>query len=298
MNRKLIVSLLKRNIQELDMITEGFMEMTEYPKPIILLAQRKTEEIQSYINQLSAGNIELLQAETTKTNAEERIEIKLDKAIEIVENPVQVEAEKAPEVVETIEVVEEIKNTIEVEEPQVDITAEVVTTLEPETTVVEIVEVSETPQNESVTLTQTQETKKTVETTRIDTITLTAELKTETRETKSLTDETKKTILGERNVSATPSRNESMSKADNSISATLANKKITDIKQAINIGDRFRFQRELFKANGEDMNKTLSYINQLATLEEVMSFLQSKYSWETDNETAEDFYQIVRRKFL
>lgn len=296
MNRKLIVSLLKRNIQELDMITEGFMEMTEYPKPIILLAQRKTEEIQSYINQLSAGNIELLQAETAKTNAEKPIEVKQHETVEITEAPVQVQTEKTPEVAEEIEVVTEIENTVE--EPKVEIAAEVVKASEPEVTVLEVIEVPETPQNESVTLTQTQETKKTVETTRIDTITLTAELKTETRETKSLTDETKKTILGERNVSAAPSRNESMSKADNSISATLANKKIADIKQAINIGDRFRFQRELFKANGEDMNKTLSYINQLATLEEVMSFLQSKYSWETDNETAEDFYQIVRRKFL
>ena len=78
----------------------------------------------------------------------------------------------------------------------------------------------------------------------------------------------------------------------------LGNKKISDIKQGINIGDRFRFQRELFRGNGEDMNKTLTYLNQLATANEALSFLRSKYGWATDNETAEDFYQIVKRRFL
>ena len=110
--------------------------------------------------------------------------------------------------------------------------------------------------------------------------------------------ETRKTILGERNIYTAPSRNEMLSRADNSISSSMANKKITDIKQAINIGDRFRFQRELFKGNGEDMNKTLNYINQLATVDEVLSFLQSKYGWASDNETADDFHQIIRRRFL
>jgi hypothetical protein len=46
------------------------------------------------------------------------------------------------------------------------------------------------------------------------------------------------------------------------------------------------------------MNKTLNYINQLATIEEVLSFLQLKYGWAAEHETAEDFYQIVRRRFL
>ena len=82
------------------------------------------------------------------------------------------------------------------------------------------------------------------------------------------------------------------------MSASLANKKISDIKTAISIGDRFRFQRELFRGNGEDMNKTLNYINQLATFDEVQSFLQSKYSWDKGNENVDDFYQIVKRKFI
>jgi hypothetical protein len=46
------------------------------------------------------------------------------------------------------------------------------------------------------------------------------------------------------------------------------------------------------------MNKTLNYINQLATMDEATSFLKSKYGWAVENETADDFYQILKRKFL
>lgn len=91
--------------------------------------------------------------------------------------------------------------------------------------------------------------------------------------------------------------NEVLGKDNNSLNTVIGNKKITDIRQAISIGDRFRYQRELFRSNGEDMNKTLSYINQLATYTEVLSFLKSKYNWTEDNETAEDFLQLVKRKF-
>ncbi|MDR0811097.1 MAG: hypothetical protein LBN23_02305, partial [Paludibacter sp.] len=96
----------------------------------------------------------------------------------------------------------------------------------------------------------------------------------------------------------TPSRHEALYKTENSLGNTLGNKKVDDIKQAISIGDRFRFQRELFANNGEDMNKTLNYINQLATFDEAEVFLKSKYRWDDENETATDFLNIVKRKFI
>jgi hypothetical protein len=105
------------------------------------------------------------------------------------------------------------------------------------------------------------------------------------------------TTLGEKMATGGLSRNDSMARENNGIHASIANKKVDDIRQAISLGDRFRFQRELFRNNGEDMNKTLSYINLLATYDEVVSFLQSKYAWPDDNATAKDFYQIIRRKF-
>jgi len=45
------------------------------------------------------------------------------------------------------------------------------------------------------------------------------------------------------------------------------------------------------------MNKMLSYINMLATYDELVSFFQSKYGWAEENPVVEDFYQIIKRKF-
>lgn len=265
MNRKLIVTLLRKDIQELDMITEGFMEMNEYPKAIINLAQRKILDIQSYVKQL----------EELKNEVETRVITEnLQPKTTIVETVVEI-IETAPEKESVIEI-ETIQQTVEVTE--VTETVEYIVKEE----VDELIDIHETvdiPENYEVTG-------------------VTEVISSTIMETKTTVEDTKKTILAEKMSSHTPSRNDSLSKANNSISSSLANKKIEDIKQAINIGERFRFQRELFRGNGEDMNKTLTYINQLATLGEVESFLQSKYGWELNSETAEDFFQIIRRRFL
>ena len=265
MNRKLIVTLLRKDIQELDMITEGFMEMNEYPKAIVNLAQRKISDIQSYIQQLQELKNEVETAVLQEKTQPETV---------IVETVVEI-IEKEPEKESVIEI-ETTQETVEVTESVETVEYNVTEEVNEQTVISESVDI---PENYEV-----------KEVTEVISSTIT--------ETKTTVEDTKKMILAEKMSSHIPSRNDSLSKADNSISSTLANKKIEDIKQAISIGERFRFQRELFRGNGEDMNKTLTYINQLATLGEVQSFLQSKYGWESGNETAEDFYQIVRRRFL
>jgi len=227
-----LVTLLRKDIQELDMITEGFMEMTEYPKAIIQLAERKANDIQNYIQLLGAIDAE--------------VEVK-----PITETPVSL-VEKELLVIEP-----EIYTPVHEFEAPIEFGT------------------LEKIENEDIEVSGTIENIVDIE-----------------------VDINKNTTLVEKNVNYVTSRNELLSKEHNSIGSLLANKKISDIKQAINIGDRFRFQRELFKGNGEDMNKTLHYINQLATLGEVQSFLQSKYSWNLESESVEDFYQIVRRRFL
>ena len=270
MNRELIVKLLHKDIRELEMITSGFMEMTVYPKAIILLAQQKTEDIQSYIQQLSSGlsDVDIQPAKSVYVK-----EAETNKPVEVVEEVDEVE-EKAAE--DDDEEIDEVDNEETTDDDEEDDSPEIVE--DPKT--IETSVVNEIPATKEYDLSGIIE----------NSLISRAEPKTFLEE--------RKTVLGEKNILVTPSRNEMLSKADNSIRSTLANKKIADIKQAINIGDRFRFQRELFRGNGEDMNKTLTYINLLITQEEALSFLQSKYGWASDNETAEDFYQLVKRRFL
>jgi len=323
MNRKLLVTLLQKNIQELELITQGFMEMTDYPMPIIILAQRKTEDIQLYIKELSelinetiTENIssisvidgKLITAEnntfevtTISTPIEEKIVEENNLPKSLTETELSLETNTFSAINDDVQNGIEVKNNelIEVENNQIseiaktELFIETISNqyIEEEDDDDDIVEEDEDEENEVEDEEEDDEEiededKKIIEEIEIS------------QPATIVLEENRKTILGERAITGVHTRNELLSKIDNSISSTLANKKITDIKQAISIGDRFRFQRELFRANGEDMNKTLTYINQLATLEEVLSFLKSKYGWAINNEAAEDFYQIVRRRFI
>ena len=299
MNRKLLVTLLQKSIQELEMITEGFMEMEHYPKAIIQLAQRKTDDIQSYIEILSTvmpdstdnsaeNEIPAIVPSEEETTTEKPAALTvIDKtADEISENPTSSETSETEIINEEtlLSETDEEDETIEEKEEEI---------LEEETEDEEEIEEVTTETSE---LEELEEITSVVEPTSNEEEII--EEKFTSNETITIVEETRKSMIGDKNLLTSVTRNELLSRTENTISSVLANKKIEDIKQGINIGDRFRFQRELFRGNGEDMNKTLSYINQLATLNEALSFLRSKYGWSTDNETAEDFYQIVRRRFL
>ena len=272
MNRKLLVTLLQKNIEELNMITEGFIEMNEYPSVIINLAKRKTEDIQTILDQLAE-----IKNDPKTTDTANSVTVNQPAELNVVEEKTFEVEFKQTVVIDTTDektTFSETENSVNESEPE---------KISVETTEEEIIVETETDTETEITVQKTEIVE------RVETA--------DNHELKVTTNETSKTTIADKITHPTISRNEILSKPNNSLSATIANKKITDIKQAISIGDRFRFQRELFKGNGEEMNKTLNYINQLATLDEVLSFLKSKYGWEDSNEAAEDFYQLVRRKF-
>jgi hypothetical protein len=301
MNRTLLVSLLKKNIDELILITEGFMEMSEYPTAIINLAKNKTDDIRSYIDQL----------EKLKTTAVEPI-IDLE---EKTANEVFIANEILEEILEEINVefLEETLETFSEEEnpTEIEVTENEITVDDEEHNEQEV-ELKKTHTNEQE---DEDEPKSFEETDSVvieeETIVELIELTKETEdnvvseplvvaEVTTTTTETieKKITIADKLTSQTITRNELHAKNENGgINASMANKKIEDIRQAISLGDRFRFQRELFRNNGEEMNKMLSYINMLASYDEVVTFLQSKYGWPENNPAAEDFYQIIKRKF-
>ncbi|MDO9634572.1 MAG: hypothetical protein Q7J05_05925 [Paludibacter sp.] len=326
MNRELLVTLIRKNIDELTMLTEGFMEMTNYPAAIINLAKNKTDDIWGYINQLE--NIKSEELQQIKDNqpdeqkdivavkkeesseiiipvteeeelfekfeekesinvSEEEVILGEDESLQSVEREEKSEEEEEEEEVieDVVEEEEELQEVVDVEDVDEVDEADEVEQVEPEenaTNNIEIlenkitIEYTETVDNDVITADKS-------ETERIITTTETIE---------------KKVTFAEKIAGNGISRNELHARTENGgINATIGNKKIDDIRHAISLGDRFRFQRELFRNNGEDMNKTLSYINMLATYNEVVSFLQSKYGWEEGHPVAEDFYQIIKRKF-
>lgn len=86
-------------------------------------------------------------------------------------------------------------------------------------------------------------------------------------------------------------------KDDESLAHAIASKPVADLKQAISIADRFRFQRELFANNGEAMIRALDALNACATYEEAEKLLTDRLNLPHDNPAAADFAELVKRRF-
>ncbi len=298
MNRELIVSLLQKQIEELKLMTEGFMDMETYPDAIMKLALLKNDDIRDFLHQLSNLNVQYnLTEETNLLESEPFIEENIaEKTVFETEESSKIVAVEENADVETIE------EEVSIEEVIIDeVTIE---EEEEEAAIGEEVNVAENEEDIDATKEIVQEEHNVVHAKVLDEIVeefedLEEENTEEEIELVTVIEETPIIITSEPEKANRPTmtRNDILNANDVSLNSSLGSKKISDIRQAISIGDRFRFQRELFRNNGEDMNKTLIYINQLASYEEVFHFLQSKYGWESDNSNADDFYQIVKRKF-
>lgn len=96
----------------------------------------------------------------------------------------------------------------------------------------------------------------------------------------------------------TPTALSEVSKESFTRNDSITHKKIDDIKQAISLGDRFLFQRELFNNNGELMTKTIGYLNGLTSMDEALQYVNKKFNWDSENPTVERFLQILNRRYL
>jgi len=72
---------------------------------------------------------------------------------------------------------------------------------------------------------------------------------------------------------------------------------VGDIRQAISLGDRFLFQRELFAGNGELMQKTLDEINALSSLSEAMHYVLDNFEWDKESTAVQLFENVLKRRF-
>jgi len=274
MNREIILILLRKNIRDLDLLTESLSEMTEFPPVLLRMIQQKVKEIQDYVDQLIAEEVETeKESEIFETQTNEKSTETLEKEEEIKNGVTNFQMEEENSVNETI------------------ISSEIVENISFELQKEEIIE-----QDSDKTTFETKKENEIFQEETEEKISKEKILETEMNELIT-TVSSSEAIDKEKTVISKPTLSQLFSQPENNIEATLSHQKIDDIKKAISIGDRFRFQRELFKGNGEDMNKTLNYLNQLATFEEAVSFLEAKYHWEKDNETAEDFYRILKRRF-
>ena len=348
MNRKVLVTLLWKEIRDLELITEGFLIMTEYPEETVNLVIEKTESIQSYIQQLGQFKSDVHEMRTVNVSS---IDSNIASSLELEEDLLvgsvgtdqeaseeeEVENSKSPSfIVDTnseiniddhfLEMEEELYlnedeaaetvESVELEVVEEELHEEIVEEEEEEETVLDEVEEEEEEIEEEEEEVEEEEETEVEEEEEEETEVEKDEFETEKAQQKDLFDSieiptTEEEVVEEEEIVPETRTEETPSLEQESLVETVVSERITerkeeqkedpritDIKQAMTLGDRFRFQRDLFKGNGEDLNKTIKYLNQLRTFSEAISFLEKKYKWDDDDETTVDFYQLVKKRFI
>ena len=79
--------------------------------------------------------------------------------------------------------------------------------------------------------------------------------------------------------------------------AMLYGKPVSDIRQAISLGDRFLYQRELFGQNAELMQKTLNDLDGLRSFDEAVSYIMTHFKWDSESNTYQQFLVTLHRRF-
>ena len=70
-----------------------------------------------------------------------------------------------------------------------------------------------------------------------------------------------------------------------------------DIRKAISLNDRFRFQRELFAGSASAMNTAIEHIEMMNSYGNAELYFYSQLNWDRENEVVQDFMNIVRNHF-
>lgn len=78
--------------------------------------------------------------------------------------------------------------------------------------------------------------------------------------------------------------------------AAVYGKAVEDIRQAISLGDRFLYQRELFGQNAELMQRTLNELNTLGSFDEAVAYI-NRFGWDTESSTYQQFIVTLHRRF-
>lgn len=245
MNKELLITLIKKDVNELGIVLEGLLENNNLPKSIINLSIDKAENIAFCLKQLLGENEQVAQNQV---------------------------CEKEEEVI--IPPMEE-KNT--------------------ETAITEEISIKQTQEGDSSFVQEEEEDKE--EKKEEKTIIIEKEVSIIHSEQEQETEEIKVITVAE-SVQVDVSLNEKLHKEDTTLGNIISTQKIEDLKQAISIGDRFRFQRELFGGNGELMNKTIADLNNASSLEKALNYISSNFSWDNSDENVKDFLNLLERKFI
>ena len=279
MNKDVLVALIAKDVNELQVLTEGLEQMDAIPAPYLRLALGKskalTANLENLINYLNNKEIE------DKLEAQRQTELEAKQAEETAR---QAELARIAEEQEALFRAEELERQRR-EEERLKAEAEIarqVAAIEAARQA-EIEEKRRREEEEA----RRQEEESIASIDPIDPIDAVGTIDTQV------------TTLAD-SIETSESLADKLAKnADDTLASVINNKKIIDLKSSITLGDRFRFQRELFGGNGEKMNKAISDFNSFETMLEAQDYIAKNFvHWALDNDTVSDFIQLLQRRYL
>jgi outer membrane biosynthesis protein TonB len=290
MNNKIIIQLIKREINELSLLVDA-LENTTSPRDILIdVTKSKVETLSEVVNFLHKDTSN----ETALENERPDFEGESEKDIiqSLIEEKQEGKATPPPEP-ETVNVYNHTeKETIEKaqdkpgpptnknnpaqneEEPTEQVAVEQKETIE-ETEKIEATE-ADAPEPDKPQPVINEEKKNNKET---------ASPGDQKAYKKVLGDQfTKEKSLNEKFTSLTETKYKVMGKP------------VTSVKRAIGLNDRFMFTRELFNNDSGKFNDTVEAIDNANDLVEAVEYLEKNYEW-SKNETSLKFMELVKRRF-
>ena len=116
-------------------------------------------------------------------------------------------------------------------------------------------------------------------------------------------EEEKGTIIADENRKVQErTTNEKFASQIQTINTVIASKRIErrfvqNLRKAINLNDRYRYQKELFGGSVDLMNKAIDNLDAMESLEEAMAYVQKEFAWNPESGTVMDFYLLLECRF-
>lgn len=82
------------------------------------------------------------------------------------------------------------------------------------------------------------------------------------------------------------------------LASKIKDQPIKDLKEAINLNERFLFTRDLFGGNAEKYGKTIDELNRVNDLDEAMAYLNNNFTWDMEKDSFKKFLELVYRRHI
>ncbi len=83
-----------------------------------------------------------------------------------------------------------------------------------------------------------------------------------------------------------------------SVNDLIEKKKLSDLRKAFSINERFRYLHNLFHGNEGIMNETIKNLNAIKSYEKTTQYIKEKLKWDFDDEVVKEFMKVLEARFL